>query len=169
MQPTNLQEVIQHIAQQQREKAVSEISEIQQKLITVTFDRAASYTTVIIFGGYAGVFGIWQLSKEYLSKGQTLWTALLILGSLLAFVLFEVIKMILVSRQIFAKGRVLCRPDVQADPQKLTLALRGLDETQATVARRFMVYWAATVVVAVGGALGASAILAYAFISGLAK
>ncbi|WP_157071790.1 hypothetical protein [Steroidobacter denitrificans] len=42
------------------------------------------YTAVIIFGGYAGFFAIWQMTKEYLSKDQALWSALLIMLSLLS-------------------------------------------------------------------------------------
>src|SRR5881409_3943173 len=107
MQPTNLAEVIQYIAEQQKERLASNIVEAQQKVITASYDRAASYTTVIIFGGYAGVFAIWQLSKEYLTKGQVLWSAVFLLVSLLSFVLFEVIKMVLVTRQVLSRAAVL--------------------------------------------------------------
>jgi hypothetical protein len=139
MQPTNLPEVIEYIAKQQQEKLASDIAEAQQKLITVSYDRAASYTTVIIFGGYAGFFAICHLSKEYLSKDQTLWSALLIMISLLSFVLFEVLKMILVTRSVFAKVAVLRRPAVQADPQRLLQELKALEESQNVGLRGFMV------------------------------
>lgn len=169
MPPTNLAEVIQHIAKQEQERMASQIAEAQQKLITVSYDKAASYTTVIIFGGYAGFFAIWQLSKEYLSKEQALWSALLIMISLLSFVLFEVIKMIMVTRSVFSKVAVLRDPQVRHDPQKLLTALNALDEAAHGGLGRFLYFWAATVFVALAGALGGASVLGYAFIAGLAR
>lgn len=89
MQPTNLAEVIQYIAKQQQEQMVAKIGDAQERVMTVAYDKAATYTTIVIFGGYAGFFGIWQLTRDYLTKEQALWSAILILLSLLAFVLFE--------------------------------------------------------------------------------
>lgn len=168
MQPTTLSEVIQALAKQEQQKLLSEISEAQQKLITLSYDRAASYTTVIIFGGYAGFFAIWQLSKEYLTKEQALWSALLILISLFTFVLFEVLKMVMVSRSIFKRAGILRLPEVQGDPHRLLKELQGLDAAQQVGLKGFMVAWVVTVAVAVGGAIAGAAILGYAFICGLA-
>ena len=168
MQPTNLADVIKYIGIQQQEKMANQIAEAQQKLVNVSYDKAATYTTVIIFGGYAGFFGIWQLTKEYLSKDQALWSALLILASLLSFVLFEVIKMILVTKSVMGKANILRNPTVRNDPQKLLKALNDLDEAQHEGIWGFMVVWAVTVFISLSGAVGGASILGYAFISGLA-
>jgi len=169
MQPTNLSEVVELLARQQREKQAAEMAEAQNKLITLSYDKAAAYTTVIVFGGYAGFFAIWQLSKEHLSKGQALWAALLVLLSLLAFVLFEVIKMIVVTRSIFKRAAVLRLPEVQGNPERLLAELNALNDVQNVGLRAFMVFWVITLIVAVGGALIGAAILGFAFISGLAR
>ena len=169
MQPTNLADVIKYIGIQQQEKMANQIAEAQQKLVNVSYDKAATYTTVIIFGGYAGFFGIWQLTKEYLSKDQALWSALLILASLLSFVLFEVIKMILVTKSVMGKASILRNPTVRNDPQKLLKALNDLDEAQHEGIWGFMVVWAVTVFISLSGAVGGASILGYAFISGLAR
>jgi len=168
LQPTNLADVIKYIGIQQQEKMANRIAEAQQKLVNVSYDKAATYTTVIIFGGYAGFFGIWQLTKEYLSKDQALWSALLILASLLSFVLFEVIKMILVTKSVMGKANILRNPTVRNDPQKLLKALNDLDEAQHEGIWGFMVVWAVTVFISLSGAVGGASILGYAFISGLA-
>ena len=117
--PQNLAEVIAHIAKQEQAKLAAQIGEAQEKLLTTSFDKAATYTTVIIFGGYAGFFALWQLSKDYLSKEQALWSALLILISLLSFVLFEVAKMILVTKSVFGKLAPLKNPAIKNNPQLL--------------------------------------------------
>lgn len=169
MQPTNLAEISKLLVKQQQEKRAAEISDMQIKLVTVAYDKAAAYTTVIVFGGYAGFFAIWQLAKDHLSKEQTLWSALLVLISLACFVLFEVIKMALVTRSLFKRASTLRDPSVQGDPERLVVALRALDETQQAGAKGFMVFWSITVAVALTGALSGAAILGYAFIVGLAK
>jgi hypothetical protein len=124
---------------------------------------------VIIFGGYAGLFAIWQLSKDHLSKEQALWSALLVLISLISFVLFEIVKMIMVSRSIFSKINILKTPDVRSDPQRLLKALTELDEAQHAGLGIFHKIWALTIVVALGCALSGAGVLGYAFIVGLAR
>ena len=169
MQPSNFQEFVQASAKQHQEQLAEKIADAQQKLVTVTYDKAAAYTTIIIFGGYAGFFALWQLTKDFLSKPQALWAALLILVSLIAFVLFEVVKMILVTRATLSKVKVLNTPEVRSDPQRLLSALRDLEAIQSSRTGGFIVLWSITVAVCVIGALGGAGILGFAFISGLAK
>ena len=47
-----------------------------------------------MLGGYAGVFALWQLTKNYLSKQATLFTAVLLSISILFYVGYEIFKMI---------------------------------------------------------------------------
>lgn len=169
MAASNLQELIEAAAKQEQERLATQIVEAQQKLITVSYDKAATYTTVIIFGGYAGMFALWQLTKDFLSKPQALWAALLVLISLVSFVLFEVGKMILVTRSVFAKARVLNSPRVKSDPHYLLQALQDLENTQHATLLPFMIGWAISVGVCIITALGAVGVLGYAFIVGLAK
>ena len=169
MLPTNLPEVLQYLAKQQQEKLASQIAEAQERLLTVSYDKAATYTTVIIFGGYAGFFAIWQLSKEYLSKGQALWSALLIMISLLAFVLFEVGKMIFVTKAVLKKASILKDPATRSDPQRLLAALQQLESSQHLGLGGVLIAWAVSVVVSLLGALGGAGILGFAFITGLAR
>jgi hypothetical protein len=88
---------------------------------------------------------------------------------LLSFVLFEVIKMILVTRSIFSQVEILRRPEARSNPQQLVKALNDLDESQQSGRRGFIITWAITVAISLGGALVGVAILGYAFITGLAK
>lgn len=169
MNPTNLPEVVEHIAKEQQAKLAREIAEAQQKIITVSYDKAASYATIIIFGGYAGFFSIWNLSNQYLSKWQTIWSALLILISLLLFVLFEVFKMIAVSRILLAQKNVLRLPEVQSDPERLLHEIKKLEQSQNSFGRVFVIIWTVVVVICAVCALSAAAVLIYAFISGLVR
>ena len=169
MLPSNLAELIQAAAKEEQARVAREIAEAQQKLLTMSYDKAASYTTVIIFGGYAGFFAIWQLTKDYLSKPQALWSALLILISLLAFVLFEVSKMIIVTRRVYSKAKALRDPSLRTNPHLLLKSLNELESAQHSGLGLFLVFWAISVAISVSGALGGATILSFAFISGLAK
>jgi hypothetical protein len=169
MPPSNLSELLQAAAMQEQERIASQIAEANEKLLSLAYDKAATYTTIIIFGGYAGLFGIWQLTKEYLSKDQALWSALLIMISLLAFVLFEVFKMIFTTRAFMSKAKVLNQPLVRNNPQRLIAALQDLENVQKAQLGNFMVVWAVAVTVCLAGALVATGILAFAFICGLAR
>lgn len=167
--PQNLSEVIAYIAKQEQERVAAQIAEAQQKLVTTSYDKAATYTTVIIFGGYAGFFALWQLSKDYLSKDQALWSALFILVSLLSFVLFEVVKMILVTRSVFKQLKPLKDPLVRNDPQKLLRALQQGEEAQSRGMLNFVVAWSIAVFLSLAGAIAGACVIGYAFITGLAK
>ncbi|MEO8122681.1 MAG: hypothetical protein ABI633_01385 [Burkholderiales bacterium] len=167
MPASTLAELLQAAAKQEQERLANQIAEANEKLVSVAYDKAATYTTVIIFGGYAGLFGIWQLTREHLTKEQTLWSALLIMVSLLTFVMFEVVKMILITRAFMAKFKVLNEPTTRSDPQKLLRALEGLELVQKERLGPFMVVWAGAVAVCLIGALGAVAVLTYAFVKGL--
>lgn len=169
MPPTNLAELLEAAAKQEQERLANQIAEAHQKLITISYDKAATYTTVIIFGGYAGFFAIWQITKDYLTKQQTLWSALLILVSLLLFVLFEVLKMVLVTKAFLSKAKILQKPEVRTNPQRLLQALNELETVQQTILKGFIAIWAITVSICVGSAIGGAGILAYAFIRGLSK
>jgi hypothetical protein len=105
--------------------------------------------------------------EEYLSKDQALWSALLIMLSLLSFILFEVYKMVLITTRVLAQRKVLENPAVRSNPHRLLAALQEMERAQKPSNRAFIVVWAVIVTIALAGALGGTGVLAYAFIQGL--
>jgi hypothetical protein len=87
---------------------------------------------------------------------------------MLSFVLFEVLKMVLVTRSALKQAAALGDPDIKRDPQRLLAALTAIEQSQSTALKPFMTAWAVTVAIALLGALGGAGILGYEFISGLA-
>ncbi len=98
-----------------------------------------------------------------------MWSALLIMVSLLTFVLFEVTKMVLVSQALIRKMVLLQTPEVRGNPQRLLQVLQELEEAQQPSVRMFLRFWVFVLVVAVGCAIAGASVLGYAFIAGLAK
>src|SRR5229473_781460 len=66
--------------------------EIQIRIIAGAYEKANAYTNLIILAGYAGLFALWQFTKDNLSRTQVLVSALLTLTSITIFVLFEIYK-----------------------------------------------------------------------------
>jgi len=165
--PTNLAELIQHTAEQAQRQEAEKLAAAQLKLLTTSYDKAASYTTVVIFGGYAGLFALWQLTKEHLSREQVLWSGLLLVVSLVAFVFFEVTKMVLVSRQVFRKARALENPENRRNLHKLVAILDGMEQSYVENLKPLFAFWAITVGIAVSGAVGGAGILVYSFVAAL--
>lgn len=169
MDPQKLQQLVQQAAEREQERQAAEISDAQLKVVTATFDKAAAYSNLMLLAGYAGFFGLWQLTKDYLSKPQALWSAVLVLFSLAAFVIFEVVKMIIIHKGVMAQAAVLRSEAGRKSPQVLIDNLNKLSAVQERSSKRFMVFWAITVGFTVlTGFLGAG-VLAYAFVMGIAK
>lgn len=61
------------------------------------FDKASSYTRLVLGIAYAGFFAAWSGSKSYLSPKALLWSALLIVISLLLYLLFEIVQTAVIS------------------------------------------------------------------------
>ena len=167
MQGDQLNKLLQQAALHEQRRQATQLADAQVKLMTVLFDKASAYTNLIILGAYAGFFGLWQITKEYLSKPQALWAALLMLISLLFFVVFEIVKMVVIQRSITAKTAALKKPETQQSPAALAKVLGEIDQTHERVNYRFMRYWVFTMVVTVGSGIAATAVLCYAFIAGL--
>lgn len=61
------------------------------------FDKASSYTRLVLGIAYAGFFAAWSGSKSYLGPKALLWSALLIVISLLLYLLFEIAQTAVIS------------------------------------------------------------------------
>lgn len=66
----------------------------QKEILSHVYQKASGYTNLVMLGGYASAFGIWQLTKNYLSKEQFLIVGAMIIISIILFAGFEVYKMV---------------------------------------------------------------------------
>ncbi|MBA3598771.1 MAG: hypothetical protein H0W40_15535 [Methylibium sp.] len=169
MSQANFQELLKQAAEREEARQASEIADAQLEVVTATFDRATAYSNLIILGGYAGYFGLWQLTKDHLTKQQALWSALLFLASLAAFVIFEVTKMVVIQKGVMSQAAVLRSPEARKNPQALLKKLEALGQVQVRSSNRFMRFWVVTMVLTVPTALAGVGVLGWAFVAGLAK
>ena len=92
------------------ETPVKELFDGYVRLHAANHRAARAYTSLITAVGYAGVFGIWSLTREHISPRLTLLTAVLLLISLSTFALFEVFKTFRINRSLKRYGETLFDP-----------------------------------------------------------
>jgi hypothetical protein len=163
----DLTRIAEALSQQERDRISKEIIETQIKILSALYDKAVAYTSVIIFGGYASFFGLWSLTKVYLSPGLARLAALLMLLSVLTFVLFEVFKMVVTSRSLYRQSLILSDPKGLNDPSILLRRLQDFSQAERKASIPFMRVWVVNVAIAVSTGLAAAGILLYCFVSGL--
>lgn len=66
----------------------------QKEILSYVYQKASGYTNLVMLGGYASAFAIWQLTKQYMLAWESLTAGLLINCSVILFAGFEVYKMI---------------------------------------------------------------------------
>ena len=143
------------------EELNSQIHERQKELITHTMGQSMAYNNLIMVGGFAGFFGLWSLTKEYISIGQVFWSALFISISIMFFVFFEIYKMIV-------NGIIFHRIQEAVDnPPRFIELMEVHRQKTGEMMRLFGKIWRVVLVVAVGSGFFAGTIMVYSFASGL--
>jgi len=148
-------------------EVIEKIVETQIKIITAAYDKSTAYTNFVIVAGYATFFGLWTITKAYMSHGQVLWAALLMGFSASSFVLFEVYKMAFVSHA-FSKQYLAAIGNLQGKPPAQVLAdIQRIEAESSRHALSFLPVWRVFLLVAVLTALGGIGTLLYAFVIAL--
>lgn len=60
-----------------------------KEVVITSFEHSKSYSNIIIFGGYAGLFAVWGFTKDNLEQWQSMWVGILAIISIVIFVIFE--------------------------------------------------------------------------------
>jgi hypothetical protein len=167
MQSPDLTHIVEILSKQERDRVSKETIENQIKIFSALYDKAVAYTNIIILGGYASFFGLWSLTKSYLPPGLARLAALLMLLSVLTFVLFEVIKMVVTNRSLHRQSLILSDPKGINDPSILLRRLQEFSQAERIASIRFIRVWVVNVAIAVSTGLAAAGILLYCFVSGL--
>lgn len=91
------------------------VKELLLEMQAAAFGHAAAYTSVIMFGGYASLFGIWSLTKDYMDRTTAYRVGLLLGVSVLTFVLFEIFGMLSRTAHLWRMRDLLTRERSAAD------------------------------------------------------
>lgn len=113
------------LLQQQQEKAERDLVDREIKVLSASFDKAVAYTNVIVIAGYGGFFGLWSLTRGYLTATEARYAGLSMLASASIFVGFEVFKMIGATFMLRKRAEILQNPKAKTDRKELA---KRLDE-----------------------------------------
>ena len=137
------------------------------QLMSAAHEKSVAYTNLVTVAGYAGFFALWQLAKEYLDRKQVIWSALLMLVSIVVFVLFEIYKSYYTSRRWLELSRILSNPENHNSINQLSSEIESYNLEGQRTDVRFGTTWQAVFIVTVMSGLCAYGILLYAFIRAL--
>ena len=130
----------------------------QKEIIASSFEQAKSYSNIIIFGGYAGLFTIWNFTKGELLSWQVVTVGLLTILSLFFFVSSELFGLWLRTTQNTNLMNELNEAE-KMDQYPIDYAKLEMARTL-----KFLKIWPYFFYPAVLSALGATLVLIYSFI-----
>lgn len=135
--------------------------EKQKEVIITSYEHGKQYTNIIVLGGYAGLFTIWNFTKDQLVAWQVLSVGLSILVSLFLYIAFELYGSWVRTTQVSYQLKEL------QQAEKLHEFPQNYGKSEQARAARFISLWPFFFFGAVAFALIAAAILFYSFIAGL--
>ena len=133
----------------------------QKEVITNSYEHAKQYSNIIILGGYAGLFAIWNFTKDTISDRQVWSVGLLVLISLLIYIIFELYGSWLRTTQVNNQMKeLLIAEQLNKFPEEY-------GKSELSRVSKFMSVWPYFFFGAVAFALSAAFILIYSFIAAL--
>jgi len=141
------------------DRAAERIVEINSRI----HESSALYMNLVMLAGYAGAFAIWSYTREQLPPRASIGVALCLTISLTSFVLFEIYKMVRMSRSIIEfrdlLGQNLSARDFLAKANKIEA------ERHTTFRKVLLNAWRFSFLLSVLTGLSAVVILTYNFLS----
>lgn len=134
------------------------------RIVAGIYDKANTYTNLIMIAGYAGFFALWQMTKDYLGRKQTLSSALLMLISVVVFVVFEIYKAHYTSRILRRYQQALSRPENKIGLAAMVETMNTFERDERDSALHFVTFWNLSFWVTTITGLGAGVILVVAFV-----
>jgi hypothetical protein len=139
------------------------------EIVKTQYDKNIAYTNLIILAGYGGLFSLWYLTKEYLSRFQALSAGLFLLISILVFVLYEIYKMYFVSGILLKKIRILNSLELRNKPELILEKISEIENIHETQMPKLNKIWHISLFLTVGAGLIGVGILIFSYIAGIIK
>ena len=121
------------------------------KTVASAYSNARAYNNVVIVAGYAAFFAMWGFLHNDIPRPASLWALLLMMISAIAFVFWEVGKMIWLSWRIKKNAEAMLDVD---DPVAKFQEAQTQEEREAITAGKIWVYQVAVTVCTALGAIG---------------
>jgi len=150
-----------------RKVLVDDFAEAQIKVNSGLYEKANTYTNLLMAGGYAGFFGIWALAKPYLDKTSALLAALLMSLSLTVFIGFEIYKTYLMTVQTRRLTLALFDGSAERSGEDFVANLKIFQAANTRDALRMSKYWPVGFFVGLAFTLAGAVVMLHALVVGL--
>jgi len=130
------------------------------KATSTLYDKAASYTNLVMAAGYAAYFAMWSNTVSLISHYLARTSAILMLISLMVFIFWEVTKMVLIGLNNKYLAKVALAPLDEFDA-----LLQAHQTKEHKLNARLAVAWPFVLIVAVPTAFIALGIHLWALVS----
>lgn len=151
------------LAESEKQKRLAQekeqIIDVVTKIMAAMFDKAATYTNLIIVAGYAAFFTIWSHTKAFMTRKEMISAALCISISCLLFIIWEITKMILFAKSTRKLNLI---GGIPAD--KIKDELDSIIKSEGKLQIKIYKAWVIILAVTVAFGLGGTGILVYSFI-----
>ena len=137
------------------EKITAKRRKAATELLTISYERASTYTNVIISLGYAAIITVFTSNISLLSAMERRVVGVLILFSLLCFISWELFKMIAAGRSANYLAAAVASQDFDE-------AIEGYNAAIAKQSMTFARFWKWQLFVTIPTGLGAACILIWA-------
>lgn len=159
-----LQKAIGIAAEQQRKSQMDQEIEMRTQIISAAYDRAATYTNLIIFAGYAGTFTLWSFTNDYLPEQAAITIALMVGISLFIFCGWEVYKMIYTSSSLRRQTNIMLQG---LSPDKFSQAMLNAKVQTSKEAVKLYRYWIFILIFTIPLGFGGALLMFYNFAANL--
>ncbi len=159
-----LQKAIGIATEQQRKSQMDQEIDMRTQIISAAYDRAATYTNLIIFAGYAGTFTLWSFTKEYLPEQAAITIALMLGISLFIFCGWEVYKMIYTSSSLRRQTSIMLQG---LSPDKFGQAIQRAKIQTSKEAVKLYRYWIFILILTIPLGFGGALLMFYNFAANL--
>lgn len=118
-----------------RDRAVSYAAEI--------YGYASAYDNAVVIAGYAAFFALWAGASDDISRNCRLITAALMGSSLVFYIIWQVLQMLIRQKFEFEKAGIF---EFAADFERFNLAWMEIDQRHQVATLRLIRYWPVTFV-----------------------
>lgn len=130
------------------DKRIETLIKVQSEL----FDKAQSYSRIIIGLGYAGFFAVWAGARNYMLSGEVVVSALCMTVSLFFYIAYEVYQMICQARHLKGLAQVAEVP-LEGFDSRFEEHKRSVDQMNRRLMKVWFMALALTVIPGLVGAL----------------
>ena len=161
----NLQVSSDEIERREVEQAVSTLLTI----ISDAYDKMTAYTNLLIVAGYAGFFALWQMTKDFLTRTETLSAALLTLISLTIFVVFEIYRALEQMNLMRGYSKAVMDDKIQKSPASLQEMMADYQSKAKRTSARLSTTWLLVFILTTVFGLAGAVVLLIALIRALLR